>query len=358
MDGHQRRGTFNLWRPFQLLGDQRRKWNSFDVDYTRGHGNCGHHGHSRPRVYSPAQSVSGTLSATSSSSDIGVTTPYLWIAQGASLNVPLTARVVNMGTPENGAAVDFFVDQGSGSLSAPSAVTNSNGYASVTLMLTNFTANVQLSAYVAPGNKPCQTIYGNAVAAAMMKLQAVAGAGQVLAGTAFQPLTVRVTDSSTPPNPVLGSSVLFQSTVLRPMGNELILTPGDPTTTQPGTPVILSVNQSAVQSDANGLASFVPSVGSFTGPLEIEIEVSARTTAVLQNELETFPAGSGGNTSPTSSSFWHGSVLARVGRLSKRGREVQPHVIMLVIPSPRGAKTRNLLSAAPCKTAGSSLRPE
>jgi hypothetical protein len=266
-----------------------------------------------PGVYSPAQSVSGTLSATSSSLDIGVTTPYLWIAQGASLSVPLAARVVDMGTPQSGTTVDFFIDQGSGSLSAPSAVTNSNGYASVTLTLTNFTTNVQLSACVAPGNKPCRTIYGNAVAAAMMKLQAVAGSGQVVAGTAFQPLTVRVTDSSTPPNPVLGASVLFQSTVLRPMGNDLTLTPGDPTVTQPGTPVILSVNQSTVQSDANGLASLVPSVGSFTGPLEIEIQVSAGTTAVLQNELETFPAGSGGNTSPTSSSFWHGSVPAPRG---------------------------------------------
>ena len=265
-----------------------------------------------PSVYSPAQSVAATMTATSSSSDIGVTTPYLWIAQGASVSVPLTARVVNLGAPQTGVTVNFAIAQGSGALSSASTVTNRNGYASVTLTLTNFTANVQLTACVAPGNNPCQTFYGNAVAAAMMNLQAVAGAGQVITGTAFQPLRVRVTDSSTPPNPVLGASVLFQSTVLRPLGNNLTLTPGDPTVTQTGMPVILSVSQSTAQSDANGLASFAPSVGSLTGPLEIEIQVSAGTTAVLRDELETFPAGSSGNTSPTSSQ-WHGSVPAPRG---------------------------------------------
>jgi hypothetical protein len=216
--------------------------------------------------------------------------------------------VVDMGTPQSNVKVNFFVDQGSASLSSASAMTNSNGYASVTLTLTNFTASVQISACVAQGNSPCQTVYGNAVAAAMLNLQAVAGAGQVVTGPAFQPLTVRVTDSSTPPNLVLAASVLFQSTVLRPLGNDLTLTPGDPTVTQTGMPVILGANQSTAQSNINGLASFVPSVGSFTGPLEIEIQVSAGTTALLQDVMETFPAASSGNTSPPPSSPWHGSV--------------------------------------------------
>ena len=221
--------------------------------------------------------------------------------------------MVTQGIPKSGVTVNFAIMQGSGSLSSSSAVTNSSGYASVTLTLTNFAANVQLSVCVAPGNNPCQTIYGNAVAAALLNLQAVAGAGQVVTGPAFQPLTVRVTDSSTPPNPVVGASVLFQFTVLRPLGNDLTLTPSDPTITQTGTPVILSASQISVPSDANGLASFVPSIGAFTGPLEIEIQVSAGTTAALQDVMETFPAGSSGNTSPPTSSPWHGSVPAPRG---------------------------------------------
>jgi hypothetical protein len=144
----------------------------------------------------------------------------------------------------------------------------------------------------------------------MMNLQAVAGAGQVVTGAAFQPLTVRVTDSSTPPNPVLGASVSFQSTVLRPAGNDLILTPADPAVIQTGMPVFLGASQSTAFSDVNGLASFTPSVGSFTGPLELELQVSAGSTAAVQNVMETFPAGSNGNTSPPTSSGWHGGVPA------------------------------------------------
>jgi hypothetical protein len=263
-----------------------------------------------PGVYNPPQSVTATMTATSTSSDIGVTTPYLWIAQGASLSVPLTARVVNLGVPQSGKQVDFFIDQGTGSLSSASATTNINGYATVTLTLTNFTGSVQLSACVGSGNSPCQTIYGNAVAASMLNLQAVTGAGQVVTTPVFQLLTVRVTDSSTPPNPVLGASVLFQSTVLRPSGTDLLLTPDD---SPAGMPVILSVGQSTVQSNASGLVSFMPSVGSFTGPLEIEIQVSAGITATLLEELEIFPSGTSGNTSPPPTSPGPRSVPAPRG---------------------------------------------
>jgi hypothetical protein len=255
-----------------------------------------------PGVYNPAKSVAPTMSATSTSSDIGLTPAYLWIAQGTSVSVPLTARVVNLGAPKTGVTVNFFIEQGAGTLSSTTATTNSNGYASVTLTETNFASNVQISACVGNGNSPCQTIYGNAVAPALLNLQAVAGTGQVITGATFQPWTVRVTDSSTPPNPVLGASVLFQSTVMRPVND---FTPaGDPD----GTPVILGANESSVQSDANGLASLVPSAGAFTGTVEIEIQASAGTTAVLQNELETVPSASSGNTSP--SGLWHGSVPA------------------------------------------------
>jgi hypothetical protein len=131
----------------------------------------------------------------------------------------VTARVVSTGTPQAGVTVNFRNLQGCGSLSCTTALTNSAGYASVTLSLTNFT-NVQVVACVASGS-PCQTVYGEAVGAAALKLQAVAGAGQVVSGPAFQPLTVRVTDSPNPPSPVLGATVLYQSTVLRLPGNDL-----------------------------------------------------------------------------------------------------------------------------------------
>jgi hypothetical protein len=235
-----------------------------------------------PGVYSPPQSVSATLLATtSSSSAIGVTTPYLWIAQGASLSVPLTARVVNNGIPQNDVTINFIIVQGSGSLSASSANTNSGGYASVTLNVTNLIANIQISACVAQGNSPCATINGTAIVPS--QLQSVAGATQVVSGSTFQPLTVRVTDSASPPDPIRGASVLFQSTVLRLAGDDL------GSGGQSGMPTILSESISTVQSGINGLASIVPSIGSFTGQLEVEVQISAGTAANLLDQLESFP---------------------------------------------------------------------
>ncbi|MFZ0535518.1 MAG: hypothetical protein WAM47_01585, partial [Candidatus Sulfotelmatobacter sp.] len=129
----------------------------------------------------------------------------------------------------------------------------------------------------------------NAVAASALNLQAVAGAAQVITAAPFQPITVRVTDASTPPNSVLGAGVLFQSTVLRPPANDLAVTSGDTTVTQTGMPVILAASQSSTTSDANGLATFLPSVGSFSGILEVEIQVSAGTSAGLEDVMESFP---------------------------------------------------------------------
>ena len=102
---------------------------------------------------------------------------------------------------------------------------------------------------------------------------------------------------------------MFQSTVMRPAGDGLTLTSGDSAVTQTSTPVILSESQSTVQTNVNGLASLVPSVGSFTGTLEIQIQVSAGTAAVLQDALESVPAASSGSASATPG-LWHGSVPA------------------------------------------------
>jgi len=75
--------------------------------------------------------------------------------------------------------------------------------------------------------------------------------------------------------------------------------------------VILSESQSTAQSDVNGVATLVPSAGSFGAPLEIQIQVSAGTAAALQDEMEIIQANDdSGNTSPTFSP-WQGSAPAR-----------------------------------------------
>ncbi len=246
-----------------------------------------------PGVYNPAQSVLATLLATSPALALGVTPQNMLVAQGATVSVLLTARVVSQGLPQSGVVVNFLMAQGTASLSAPSATTNSSGYASVTLTLTNFTTSVLVNACVAPGNNPCQSISANAVATATLNLKEVAGNGQVLAGPTFQPVTVRVTDSSTPPNPVLGASVTFLSTLMRPAAGDPIVMPGSEPVTNPALPVILGASQSVVASDVNGLASLVPSTGSFAAPVEIATLVSMGTGASLQFEVEALPGAVG-----------------------------------------------------------------
>ena len=233
-----------------------------------------------PGSYNPAQSVSATLSATEPASAIGALAQYTWIAQGATLSVPITVRVLNNGTPQSGATVNFAVAVGSGTLSAASAQTNSSGYASVSLSLTQFSAAAQVNACVAPSNASCQQIYFNIVTPPQMNLQPVSGGGQISTGSAFQPLVVRVVDSASPPDLVLGAAVTFQTMVMRPAAGA---------SNEPTTPVILSVSQSSVPSDANGLASIVPSSAGFTGPLQVNVMATAGTSAMLDFPLQLLP---------------------------------------------------------------------
>jgi hypothetical protein len=248
-----------------------------------------------PGVYSPAKSVSGTLSATQSSSDIGVSTPSIYVSQGATVGIPVNARVLSNGIAQSGVTVNFMIASGAGSLSAGSAVTNASGYAAVTLSVANLNVLVQVNACVAPGNSPCAVFYANPVPLAQQMLQQVLGAGQVSTGQPFQPVVVRVVDSASSPHPVLAAPVSFLTTVLRPGGMVPGVGSGDTNPGNPAMPVILKVTQSNASSDSNGLASVVPSSGGFSAPVEVDVQATAGTSAVLDDPLLVFPATSYGN---------------------------------------------------------------
>jgi len=243
-----------------------------------------------PSVYSPAKSVTATLNATQSSSDIGVSTSYFWISQGASVTVPLTARALSNGVPRSGVQVNFSIVNGAGTLTAASEQTNSSGYASLNLSVTRIAGLVQVSACVAPGNVPCGVFYANPVPLSQQKLQPVAGGGQVSTGQAFQPVIVRVVDSSSPANSVIAAPVLFQTTVLRPGGTSSA--PGDPETSSgnPAMPIILQVSQSSTTTDTNGLANIVATRSGFSAPVEVDVAVTAGTAALLDFPLQVLPA--------------------------------------------------------------------
>jgi hypothetical protein len=254
-----------------------------------------------PGVYSPAKSVTATVNAIGSSSDIGAVTPYLRISQGATVTLPLLVRAVNNGSPRTGVQINYAIMTGSGTLGAASAATNSSGYASVNLTLTQITAETKVSACVAPSNAPCAIFYADPVPLSQQRLQPVSGAGQVSTGQAFQPIIVRVTDSATTPNAVIAAPVVFQTTVLRPGGTSPGVGDGETNPVNPSQPVILQIAQSTGMSDVNGFANIVPSRSSFSPPVEVDVWVAAGSTALLDLPLQVLPALSGGS-SPSGAS--------------------------------------------------------
>ena len=234
-----------------------------------------------PASYSNAQQVQATLLGTSSQLDLSLTTPVVWIAQGATVSWPLTARVLANGNPAGAMSVNYQITRGGGTLSAPAALTGSNGYATVNLQLSSVAAAVQVSVCVAPSNSPCQVFNATVVATSSLQLQPVAGSLQITAsGRSFQPVVVRVMDSSSPPNGVLGASVFFQSYAGRMPQNQPIIWTGEAGISQPGMPVILAKSQATVQSDVNGVASFPLSTGGVSGNVAVVGSATAGTASL------------------------------------------------------------------------------
>jgi hypothetical protein len=228
-----------------------------------------------PAVYSPPQSQQATVVGTSTALDLAALTPTRWIGQGATLAVPLTVKALDLGVPQVNVAVNFAVTKGTASLSASSATTNSSGFATVNAQITNQSADVQVSACVAPNNSPCQTFTMFSTPPSLWTLETVSGSSQVLpAGQAFQPLVMRVTDGSSVSNPVMGVNVAFQITLARVPEN--------------GMPVILGSSSAQVVSAQDGLASIVPAAGN-VGPCDVFIAVSAGPSGA-QLQMETVAA--------------------------------------------------------------------
>jgi hypothetical protein len=233
-----------------------------------------------PASYTSPQQVQTTLvgceGCAGSAFDIALVPQSESVAQGATVNLALIARVLLNGTPQNGQIVNFSLYHGSGTLNPASATTNSNGYASTTLQLANFAAEVDGNACVGSNNNPCLGFHVFPVPSSGLLLQAVAGDLQLITvGSAFQPVVVRVTDTSVPANPVLGASVLFQSLLGRTTDNAPIVSGGDTNITTNPMPIILGMLQIAVTSDANGLVTMQPSTGGFQGALAILGAVTA-----------------------------------------------------------------------------------
>ena len=231
------------------------------------------------------------MSGTSSAKDLALFAPKVWVAQGATVDVPFTARLLANGAPLSGQTLSWQIGIGSGTLTPASAATDGDGYGRTTLHLNSLAGDVQGTVCLMPGNNPCQTFYVVQVAPSVLKLQPVSGSLQIIrVGQAFQPISLRVTNSATPPNPVMGASVTFQSLIFLPDEDSPVETSGDGGISQHPMKVLLRSSSNAVATDANGLVTLQPSLGGFSRPLEIEIMATTANGASLQYELPVLPA--------------------------------------------------------------------
>jgi hypothetical protein len=230
-----------------------------------------------PAVYTPAATQKATLLATSSSTvDIALVAPTKWIGQGATVDVPLSALLLKQGAPQPGTTINFAVQRGTASLTKSSATTNDSGLAITTAHLSNHSADVQISACVAPGNSPCQNFTLFATSSSLWKLETVSGAVQTIAdGQAFQPLVLRVTDGSSAANSVMGVKVTFQTMLARMPRDSAFRQDGDTIVGVTPMPVILGMSTTQVVSDIDGLAKITPDDGDVSGPCELMINASA-----------------------------------------------------------------------------------
>ena len=235
-----------------------------------------------PASYTSPQSKQASVFGTESALDLAAVAPNRWVAQGATIDVLLTIRLLNMGVPINNVTINFRVSKGAGSLSSGTGTTGNTGYASTTLHLTNHSSEVQVTACVAPNNTPCQSFTVFATPVSSWRLENVSGSVQVIpAGQPFQPLVLRVTDGGSPSNPVMGVNLVYDVTLARIPNNNGNGGGGGGGGDDGGgghgggMPVILGMYTVQAATADGGLATMLPTVGDVQGYCDVLIALSA-----------------------------------------------------------------------------------
>lgn len=240
---------------------------------------------------SSGTSVSATVNGVASTLAVSASPPKLYVAKNSAASVSLLARVVGNGAPLAGRLVEFEVMLGSGTLSSASVMTDANGEASSTLIATNMTGEVRVSACVGVAPQTaCDIFYIYAVATTTgTRLIKSRGDQQWVAPTIhFLPVTVRVTDLAEPPSLVAGVPVKFYMAAYRPATSDCT-TSGETVTCNHGSPVVVASEEVSVNTNGWGLASYTPQV---TGSgLTIEIRASSGNSEVTFT-LHTWENGS------------------------------------------------------------------
>lgn len=263
--------------------------------------------------------VQAEVTGTSSALAISALSHSAWVAQGGSGSVALNARVLAGGEPVAGRTVQYAVTQGVASLSSTTAVSNAAGYAGVSLNLSSVQGEVHASACVMPGAAPCSNYYVFVVPASQLRLQFVAGEQQIInTAQAFSPVTLRVTDSLSPPNPVQMAPVTVISAVMR---WQLPPVAGGPKL-PPAAPVVLSSAQRVVYSDTSALVSILPVADARLGAVVMKMIGMAGAGLPLQFEVQRLwaPPGFVGSSSASQPAIGKYQLRQRPRRLTSSAR--------------------------------------
>ncbi|HJS98015.1 MAG TPA: hypothetical protein VJ756_02920 [Terriglobales bacterium] len=233
---------------------------------------------------SPSAYVQAELTGSASGLAISALSHSAWVAQGGSGSLALKVRVLSSGQPVGGRTVQYAVTQGSASLSSTTASSNASGYASVNLNLSSVQGEVHASACVMPGAAPCSNFYIFVIPTSELRLQLVAGEQQIInTAQAFSLVTLRVTDSVSPPDPVQMAPVTVMSAVMRWQLPSVAT--GQKALPRPA-PLVLSSAQRVVYSDSNGLVSILPSADARFGAVVVKMIGVAGTGLPLQFEVQ------------------------------------------------------------------------
>ena len=208
--------------------------------------------------------------------DISLPVAQAWAASNSSGSIALSAVVVGNGQLLPGRTVNFQVLSGTATLAAASSVTDSTGTASTQVNINQLSSNVIVSACVGPDNTVCRNFTIRWVSVANLQLIKIAGDYQtVTVGQTFSAIHVRVTDSSSTPNPVAAVPVQFLVTAFRVPVETHTRWNGESGTTNPIQPVVLSSSISTQISDANGSVSLPISFPASWGPLLVTVQATS-----------------------------------------------------------------------------------
>ena len=229
---------------------------------------------------STGASVQAAVIGIAYSLDISLPVTQAWATSSSSGSIALAAVVVGNGQVLSGKTVNFQVVLGSANLSASSSTTDSTGTASTQININQLSSNVIVSACVAPDNTVCRNFTIHYVATTNLQLGKLAGDNQTIkVGQNFGSVSLRVTDSSSSPNPVAAVPVQFLVTAFRAPVDTPTRWNGESGTTNPGVPVVLSSSIVTQTSDANGLVSLAVSFPAKWGPLVVTVQATTANAA-------------------------------------------------------------------------------